>query len=362
MKYSKFSKVFLTICISLLSVIAFGQSFTDTLKLKNYQPKSIFNTQVTTPTKAKYIAIDSHSHDYAKTDADIREWVKKMDACGIEKTNILSCSWIGRPFEEFAKSYAPYKDRFALWCSFDYTGFDKPDWTERAIKALVHCKELGAVGVGEMGDKGQGDLYGYPTEGRNIHIDNPKLRPLLAKCAELGMPINIHIAEPIWMYQPIDNKNDGLINGATWKVDTTKVDCLGYEGLMKSFEAALAANPKTTFIACHYLNMNQDLVRLGALLDKYPNLYIDIAGRVGESASTPRTTRKFLLKYADRVLFGTDNMPSQEMYRNVFRVLETSDEHFYIPDYGYHWYYSGLNLPNNVLMKLYYKNAKKIIH
>jgi predicted TIM-barrel fold metal-dependent hydrolase len=129
---------------------------------------------------------------------------------------------------------------------------------------------------------------------------------------------------------------------------------------MLSFENALKANPKTTFIACHYLNMNHDLERLGKLLDKYPNLYIDIAGRMGESAVTPRTTRAFLIKYADRVLFGTDNGMNASMYRHMFRILETDDEHFYIQDYGYHWSYSGLHLPKKVLKKIYYENAKKL--
>lgn len=360
MKRSLLVKILILVllCFSFAKISA--QSLKDTLRMEYYQPKSIFNIPITIVNKAKYPVIDVHSHNYANTDAEIREWIANMDACGIEKAHILSCNWIGLPFEEFAKAYAPYKDRFALSCSFDYTDFGKPDWQERAIKALVHNKELGAIGVGEMGDKGLGDLYGYPTEGRNIHIDDPRLKPLLEKCAELKMPVTIHIAEPRWMYEPIDRYNDGLLNGDFWKVDTTKAGCLGYDGLMKSFESAVAANPKTIFIACHYLNMNQDLVRLGVLLDKYPNLYIDIAGRAGESSVTPRATRAFLIKYANRIMFGTDNGTSKEMYRNVFRILETSDEHFYIPEFGYHWYYNAFDLPNAVLKKIYYKNANKI--
>ena len=348
--------------ICFLPVLSLGQNLEDTLLLKNYEPHSIFKIQISNVKVAKYPVIDTHSHDYAKTDDEIREWIKNMDECGIEKTYLLSCNWIGLPFEKFVEKYSPYKDKFAFCCSFDYTDFDKPDWEKRAIESLVRCHELGAIGIGEMGDKGFGDLYGYPTEGRNIHLDNPKLKPLLEKCGELKMPIIIHIAEPIWMYQPIDRYNDGLINAAKWKVDTTQIGCLGYEQLMKSFENAVAANPKTIFIACHFLNMNQDLVRLGKLLDKYPNLYIDIAGRMAESSCTPRATRAFLIKYADRVLFGTDNGTTKEMYRNIFRILQTSDEHFYIPDYNYHWYYNGFNLPDKVLKKIYYKNAKKIFH
>ena len=107
--------------------------------------------------------------------------------------------------------------------------------------------------------------------------------------------------------------------------------------------------------------MNHDLVYLGEMLDKYPNMYIDIAARVAESAQTPRATRDFIIKYQDRILFGTDNGMEAPMYRNIFRVLETNDEHFYVPELYYHWYLSGFNLPDEVLEKVYNKNAQRIL-
>lgn len=360
MKQSPLLKTIPAICLTLSTLWVNGQKLTDTLLVKDYQPVSAFVIQETQVDKGKYPVIDMHSHDYTKTDEEIREWVTNMDACGIRKTHILSCNWIGMPFEKFIARYSAYKDRFAFWTSFDYTGFDQPGWQAKSIATLVRHKQLGAVGVGEMGDKGFGDLYGYPTPGNGIHLDNPKLKPLLEKCAELKMPINIHIAEPYWMYLPVDKHNDGLVTAANWAIDTTRTGILGYNALMKSFENAIAENPKTIFIACHYLNMSHDFERLGRLLDKYPNLYVDLAGRMGETGATPRATRAFLIKYADRVFFGTDNGTSRSMYHNVFRILETNDEHFYIPEYGYHWYYNGFDLPDKVLKKIYYQNAEKL--
>jgi len=149
------------------------------------------------------------------------------------------------------------------------------------------------------------------------------------------------------------------VNAVTWHVDTT--NCYGYNKLMETFENALRENPNTIFIACHYLNMTHDLPRLGALLDKYPNMYFDISARVAESAHTPRATREFLIKYQDRVLFGTDNGMDASMYQTIFRVLETNDEHFYVPEFGYHWALSGFNLPDKVLKKLYHDNAERIL-
>lgn len=330
--------------------------------LKDFEPVSIFNIPVTKVDKPKYGVIDMHSHDYNDADpAKIAEWVKTMDECGIRHTHILHCEWIGAPFEQMIEGYGKYPDRFSVWCSLDYTDIDAEDWEERAKAHLDRCKAMGAFGIGEMVDKGLGDEYARPTRGTYIHLDHPKMQSVLEYAGELDMPVSIHMAEPIWMYEEIDVHNDGLMNGANWKVDTTVEGCYDYDEVMECFVSAAKAHPNTIFIACHYLNMNQDYPRLGAILDECPNVYIDISARVGESAVTPRATRRFLEKYADRVFFGTDNGTSADMYRTVFRILETDDEHIYEPSFGYHWAYSAFDLPDRVLRKIYYENAEKLI-
>ena len=334
----------------------------DKILVRDYFPTNVNNIPETKVEKAKFPIIDMHSPDYAESDADIQEWIRVMDQVGVVNTAIMHCSWIGRPFEEMVEAYAPYKERFRLWCCFDYTDIDTPEGLENSLKTLERYHEMGAVGVGELGDKGYGDLYARPVEGQGIHIDDPRVKPLLEKCAELKMPVSIHIAEPIWMYLPMDETNDGLPNGAAWHVDTTDVNCLGYYGLINTFENAVRENPNTLFIACHFLNMNHDLVRLGELLDKYPNMYVDIGARVAEAAQTPRATREFFIKYQDRILFGTDNGMWEGMYHNFFRFLETADEHYYNPDFNYHWYLSGIYLPDEVLQKVYFKNAERILN
>ena len=325
----------------------------------NYFPTVVNNIPVTQVERAKFPIIDMHSHDYAESPEQIEQWIRVMDTVGVLNTAIMHCSWIGRPFEDFVKAYEPYKDRFRFWCCFDYSDMTS-EGIAKACETLERYHEMGAVGVGELGDKGEGDLYARPVEGKNIHIDDPRIKPLIEKCGELKMPISIHIGEPIWMYLPMDQTNDGLPNAACWHVDTT--DCLGYYGLINTFENAVRDNPGTIFIACHYLNMSHDWVRLGELLDKYPNMYVDIAARVAESAHTPRATREFLIKYQDRVLFGTDNGMESPMYRTIFRVLETNDEHFYSEELYYHCALSGFNLPDEVLKKIYHDNAERILN
>lgn len=164
--------------------------------LKNYRPKSIYNIPISKITKSKYPIIDMHSHPYAKTKAELKTWVMNMDEAGIEKTILLTKAH-GSEFDSLINFYSDYKNRFELWCGFDYTNIDKPNYGKEAVEELERCYKMGAKGVGELGDKGIGLMYCKPPA-PGIHIDDKRLDPLLEKCAELKMPINIHVGEPQW--------------------------------------------------------------------------------------------------------------------------------------------------------------------
>ncbi|MEP7141420.1 MAG: amidohydrolase family protein [Ferruginibacter sp.] len=333
----------------------------DNLKLKDFLPVSIFKVPQTKIVKAKYPVIDFHSHDYPKSDAEVDDWVKTMDELNISTTLILSYS-TGTKFDSIVHKYSRYKNRFLVWCGFDYTGYEKPGWEKHAVAELERCHKQGATGVGELGDKGLGELYSNPTPGYGLHIDNPAMKPLLEKCAELKMPVSIHVAEDQWMYEKIDSTNDGLMNASTWKVDLNKTGILGHDELIKTLENAVKNNPKTTFIACHLANTNADLSVLGRLFDLYPNLYADIAARFGEFSPIPRFSKAFFEKYADRLVYGTDMGTNGEMYHTTFRILESADEHFYDHrQFSYHWPLYGLSLNDATLNKIYGENGKKIL-
>jgi predicted TIM-barrel fold metal-dependent hydrolase len=265
------------------------------LKLKDFRPVSIYKIQETKIGKAKYPVIDFHSHDYTKNDAEVDKWVKTMDETGIKKTMILTYT-TGASFDSIVTKYSRYKDRFNIWCGFDYTGADKPGWSQKAVAELERCYKKGAKGVGELGDKGLGELYSKPSPGYGIHIDNPRIKPLIEKCGELHMPISIHVAEDAWMYAKPDSTNDGLMNSARWNVDLTKKGILGHDELIRTLENAVRDNPKTTFIACHLANSCADLSALGKLFDAYPNLYADIGARYGEIAPIPKFVHAFFEK------------------------------------------------------------------
>ena len=326
------------------------------IKLKDYRPVTVYKVPVTIIKKAKFPAVDMHSHDYAKTGEEVDRWVKTMDAAGIQKTIILSGA-TGSRFDSIYSKYARYGDRFEIWCGFDIDGYENPGWSEKAVRELERCVKVGARGIGELSDKGFGLRY---AGGFGPHIDDPLMKPLLKRCGELNIPINIHVAEPLWMYLPMDSTNDGLMNAYTWRIDSTQKGILGHAALVSTLEHAVRDNPRTTFIACHYANCEYDLSILGSLFDKYKNLYADASARFGETSPIPRYMAAFYNRYQDRLVYGTDNQPESHMYEITFRILETLDEHFYYYRF-YHWPSHGFGLNNRVLKKVYQQNAKKIL-
>lgn len=358
--FLKAKALFTIYALSLIVLPVMAQD-ADQLLLKDFRPVSIYKVPVTVVEKAAFAAIDIHSHDYAKTAEEVAGWVKTMDARGIEKTIILTGA-TGAKFDAIAEKYANYPQRFELWCGLDYTGYDQPGYGPAAVKELERCYAKGAKGVGEVSDKGMGINYSQGLKYPGMHLDDARLKPLFDKCAELKMPINIHLADPIWMYEKMDASNDGLMNAQTWKIDLSKPGILGFDALMGILENVVKLYPKTTFIACHFANLNHDLDRLGALLDRYPNLYSDISARYAESATIPRAMQAFYEKYQDRLLYGTDMGRDSDMYQVTFRILESNDEHFYGREIStYHWAMNGFGLLKNQLKKLYRDNALKVL-
>lgn len=348
------------VLVAVLIPAVSAQESPDKLLLKDYRPKSIYKIPVTEVSRAKFPVIDMHSHPYAKTPEQVDQWVRTMDEVGIEKTILLTGA-SGAAFDAVRELYSGHPGRFELWCGFALAGFDKPGGVAAAVKELDRCHRLGARGVGELVDKGRSGGFGREARVAGMHPDDPRLDPLFARCAELNMPVNIHVADPYWMYLPMDHTNDGLMNALRWRLDNQK-DIVDHSGMIEILERTVKRHPRTTFVACHFANLCYDLSRLGVLLDTCPNLYADISARYAETATIPRFVSAFYEKYQDRLLYGTDMGFHPRMYRITFRILETLDEHFYETEqFNYHWSLHGFGLPESVLRKVYRANALKLI-
>jgi uncharacterized protein len=331
----------------------------DTLLLKDYRPKSIFVTPETKVLKAKYPAIDMHMHAPRgeNLDAVVADVIKTMDEVGVEKT-IVFCG-TGETFSRYAASYGKYPERFELWCGLDFTGWDKPGFGPATIAELERCVKLGAKGVGEVHDKGKG--LGRGGSGKPMHINDPRMEPVLKKMAELNLPFNFHVGDPKWMYEPMDEHNDLLWEAYHFRLDNQ--DAVGLEGMIATLEDALKKHPDLIFITPHFANQTYNLAELGRLLDTHPNLYADISQREAYVGSIPRYAKQFMEKYADRLLWGTDQGYSLSMYRNSFRIWETYDDHFYAWDVSNSpWVLYGVGLNDATLKKIYRDNALKILN
>lgn len=315
------------------------------------------------PHQAKFNVHDMHSHAYASTLEECKEWAERLKANNIDKV-VVNTYATGDKFDELYDMYKSASDAFEMWCGFDMSAWGTPEFEEKAVASLIRDHEKGAKGVGEVGDKGLGEAYftnfATGTATPTAHMNDPRFDALFEKCGELGMPVIIHVGDPIWMYEPMDEHNDGFVNAEHWKIDMRIPGMLDLYQLCTTLEECCDRHPNTIIIACHFMNLTHDYDYLSKIMDRHPNLYLDNSARHVESAITPRATKAFYEKYQDRIFFGTDNHPSQEMYDLQWRILETEDEHFYDYEHAYHWQLYGIGLDDDVLKKLYHENADKL--
>lgn len=343
----------------------------DSVLLKDYAPQSSLVVPETKVEKAKFSVIDVHTHpsmNNLKTPDDVKAWLRTMDQVGIA-TSVVFIDAVGEEFARQAALFKPYPDRFLLFCSLDSTNIEAPDYPQRAAAELERCYQMGARGVGELSDKGWGMQTGMGAlniggkkEGplprdKRLHPDDPRLDLFWEKCAELNLPVNLHIADHPSCWQPLGPNQERTPDFQHFNL--VGKDVPSYQELLAMRDRTLAKHPRTKFIACHLSNQGNDLASLSKVLDRYPNLYLDISARDYEIGREPRTALKFMLRYRDRVLFGTDMGNAKEMYQGWWRLLETGDE--FLPGRVW-WRLYGLELPDSVLKALYKDNAKRFLN
>jgi predicted TIM-barrel fold metal-dependent hydrolase len=331
----------------------------DTVLLKDYAPESSLMVPETRVAKARFPAIDAHAHSgqsQIRSAADVDAWVRSMDEVGVEVTVVFTGA-TGVEFDRQVDLFSRHAKRFQLWCSLDTSEVDSPGFSERVVKELERCYRKGARGVGEITDKGSGIQRANLPREKRLHFDDARLAPLWEKCAELKLPVNVHIADHPSCWRPLGPQQERTPDFQHFNLFGK--DVLSYEELLSTRGRLLARHPRTTFIACHLGNQGNDLKALAGALDRHPNLFVDISARDYEIGRAPRTAARFLSQYKDRVLFGTDMERAPAMYRSWWRLLETGDE--YIPGRIW-WRYYGLELPAPVLESLYRSNARRVLN
>jgi len=318
---------------------------------------------------AKYPAIDIHFHGRDWSDSE--QQLQLMDRHNVAMIVNLD-GYSGERLELTLRNAADSEGRLITFARVNWEGIDEPEWPEREAVRLAESFRTGAMGL--KISKRLGMVVRY-ADGRYLMPDDLRLDLIWEVCAEFGLPVMIHTSDAPARFMPIGPNNERYEAGM-WRSSPVgnyyDTDIPDYTVLLKAQENLFARHPKTIFIGAHTASRAWDLTEVSRLLDAYPNLYVDINARLQELGRQPYTCRRWMLKYQDRILFGTDGNPSRddEFWTPHWRFLETDDEYFNHPAQMLgpkgaglqgRWMIYGVFLPDDVLQKMYYRNALKLL-
>ncbi len=363
--------IFHLLCVTTL----FPQSDT-TMYIEEYDPPSSLVVPQHPLTNAKYPFIDVHNHQWNMSSENLVEVINDMDKLNMAVMVNLSGRGFTRVETEPGKFEYRMKDskflkesiknvselnpgKFIIFTNIDFYGFGEEGWIERALKELEDDVKSGANGLKIYKNLG---LTLKDNNGNRVPTDDTRLDPIWQKCAELGIPVLIHTGEPFQFWQPKDKNNERWLE-LKQKPNRYRdpKEYPPWEQIMEEQHNIFRKNKSTIFINAHLGWLGNDLARLGKLMDEIPNMYTEIGAVLAELGRQPRFAREWFIKYQDRIMFGKDSWNPEEYYV-YFRVLETEDEYFdYYRMRHAFWKMYGLGLPDEVLKKLYYKNALRII-
>jgi len=331
------------------------------IDFESYEPPSTLVVPENPVSHAKFPFVDVHSHHWGMAEKDLHELIRQMDSLNMQVVVNLS----GRGGERLIQMRDNiikhgYEDRIINFTNIELRSINEPDWAAETVKQLeFDVKTGGARGLKIY--KSQG-MTNEDADGNRIKINDPRIDPVWAKCGELGIPILIHSADPKSFWAPHDSLNERWLE-LKLRPNRKREDDnpASWETIISEQHDIFRKHPNTTFINAHMGWYPNDLAKLGTLLDDIPNMYVEIGAVIAELGRQPRMAMKFFTKYQDRVLFGKDSYKPEE-YPTYFRVLESDDEYFpYYKRYHAFWKMYGLDLPDDILKKLYYKNALKVI-
>jgi uncharacterized protein len=357
MKYASF----IFAVLAAFSCTAQEKTTSSVMDFETYDPPSTLVVPEHKVTRAKFPFIDVHNHQFNMPSQDLNALLKQMDALNMKV--MVNLSGRGRGSTEHLEGSLENvrktnSKRFIVFTNMDFAAIDDPQWQGRMLKQLEDDVKKGANGLKIYKSLG---MFTRDNKGRRIHIDDPRIDPIWQKCGELGIPVLIHAADPKSFWNPMDNNNERWLELKTHPERSHANDTVTWEKIIEEQHNIFRKHPKTKFINAHLGWFGNDLKKLGELMDQFPNMYAEIGAVISELGRQPRAARAFLTKYQDRVLFGKDSWVPEE-YPTYFRVLETEDEYFpYHKRYHAFWRMYGIGLPDDVLKKIYYKNALRII-
>jgi len=360
------------------------------LALADYEPKSMLQVRETRVERARFPAVDIHTHISlsAKSENGIelaaeRKYLGKPEEllAILNRTNIRAMVNLTGGFdnglvEAVTKYDKAFPGRFYTFTEPSYSKFLEPNYPKLQADAIEQAYRAGAKGLKILKTLGL-YLRENITSGKLVRIDDPRFDPMWDTCGQLNMPVAIHVSDPIAFFTPTDRFNERyeeLNNHPDWSFYGH--DFPSNAELLEARNRVFARHPKTQFIVLHVGNFSENLANVAENLDRFSNMTVDTAARIGELGRQPRTSRKFFDRYQDRILFGTDATPhgdefpqqvfNDKLYEIYYRFLETDDEYFdyapaRVPPQG-RWRIYGIDLPESILHKVYNQNAARLLH
>lgn len=329
------------------------------MEFEKYEPASTLVVPQHPVKKARFPFIDVHNHQWGMDNQDLNALARQMDLLNMAVMVNLSGdngAKLKRMTDNIRNSQPK---RFIVFANIDFDGVGKDSWIGQAVKQLETDVKNGANGLKIFKTLG---ISVTDNKGQRVRVDDPRLDPIWNKCAELKIPVLIHTADPKSFWDPMDEHNERWLELATHpnrKRDANNP--VPFEDLIAEQHRLFKNHPATTFIAAHFGWLGNDLARLSTLLDQCPNVVVEFGAIIAEIGRQPRMAKAFFTKYQDRILFGKDSWVPDE-YATYFRVLETEDEYFpYHKKYHAFWRMYGMGLSDDILKKIYYKNALKVI-
>jgi len=329
------------------------------MSFEDYNPQSTLVVEGEEVPRAKFPFIDVHSHQRDMSQDALNEMVKDMDAIN-EGIMVNLSGGSGKRIQDMQKSInANYPSRFAVFANVDFDDVGRDDWAEKAVKQLEDDVKNGAKGLKVFKSLG---LRYKDTDGVRIAIDDVRLDPIWAKCGALGIPVLIHAADPKSFWDPMDGNNERWLELKTHSRRKRSDDePAPWQQIIDEQHRMFKKHPDTKFINAHMGWYANNLGKLSELMEEIPNMYVGIGAVIAELGRQPKNAHAFFVKYQDRILFGKDSWKPEE-FPTYFRVLESDDEYFpYYKKYHAFWAMYGLDLPDEVLKKVYYKNALALI-
>lgn len=347
--------------------------------LRDYLPEMDLRVKETPITKARFPVIDVNTH-LSDSPLSADALIEVMDQVGVRRVLNHDGGWGDDLRQSIAKYDQVHPGRFNtltnthfLWSEPWKIG--SPNYSQSIENLIRDAASQGAIGMKVWKDVG---LKIWDTERRRVPYTDERLKPLWGAARSAGFFLIFHVGDPTGHFKPIGPTNERYLSL------TQQTGEGGYirpwlppkfpqkTELLEEFEALVKQYPDLTFNATHMAMAAEDLEFLGGLLDRNPNLVVDISTQVDELGRQPNTSRRFITRYQDRVLFGTDGgkywdsvEDAVRVYRTYFRFLETDDDYFDYPLRDKfikgNWKVYGLALPDSVLEKVYYKNAERVL-